>query len=103
MKEDIFVAPFLILGLTALIKLLQDPTPLRALLTGVYAGLAGGAKYIGSLFLPFALAAIYFIPAPRAERRLARMFTVAGFAILIFVLIELPVLRNFAQLRRGIH
>jgi 4-amino-4-deoxy-L-arabinose transferase-like glycosyltransferase len=103
MKEDIFVAPFLILGLTALIKLLQDPTPLRALLTGVYAGLAGGAKYIGSLFLPFALAAIYFIPAPRAERRLARMFTVAGVAILIFVLIELPVLRNFAQLRRGIH
>jgi 4-amino-4-deoxy-L-arabinose transferase-like glycosyltransferase len=77
MKEDIFVAPFLILGLAALIKLLQDPTPLRALLTGVYAGLAGGAKYIGTLFLPFALAAIWFIPGPRGERRLARMVTVA--------------------------
>ena len=44
MKEDIFVAPFLILGLAELIKLLQYPTPLRALLTGVNAGLAGGAK-----------------------------------------------------------
>ena len=71
MKEDIFVAPFLILGLAAPIKLLQDPTPLRALLTGVYAGLAGGAKYIGTLFLPFALAAIWFMPGPRGERRLA--------------------------------
>jgi hypothetical protein len=44
MKEDIFVAPFLILGLAELIKLLQYPTPLRALLTGVNAGLAGGVK-----------------------------------------------------------
>jgi hypothetical protein len=44
MKEDIFVAPFLIPGLAALVKLLQDPTPLRALLTGAYAGLAGGAN-----------------------------------------------------------
>ena len=44
MKEDIFVAPFLILGLAELIKLLQYPTPLRALLTGVNAGLARGAK-----------------------------------------------------------
>jgi len=64
-------------GLAAPIKLRQDPTPLRALLTGVYAGLAGGAKYIGTLFLPFALAAIWFIPGPRGERRLARMVTVA--------------------------
>ena len=64
MKEDIFVAPFLILGLAALIKLLQDPTPLRALLTGVYAGLAGGAKYIGTLFLPSLL--------PRYPRRNGR-------------------------------
>ena len=103
MKEDIFLAPFLILGLAALIKLLQDPTPLRTLLVGAYAGLAAGAKYIGTLFLPFALAAIWFIPGPRGERRLARVLTVAGVAILIFVLIELPALRNFAQLRRGIH
>jgi 4-amino-4-deoxy-L-arabinose transferase-like glycosyltransferase len=103
MKEDIFVAPFLILGLAALIKLLQDPTPLRALLVGVYAGLAAGAKYIGTLFFPFALAALYFVPGPHAERRLSRLFTVAGVAILIFVLIELPALRNLTQLRRGIY
>jgi 4-amino-4-deoxy-L-arabinose transferase-like glycosyltransferase len=103
MKEDIFVAPFLILGLAALIKLMQDPTPLRALLVGVYAGLAAGAKYIGTLFFPFALAALYFVPGPHAERRLSRLFTVAGVAILIFVLIELPALRHLAQLRRGIY
>ena len=72
MKEDIFLAAFLILGLAALIKLLQDPTPLRTLFVGAYAGLAAGAKYIGTLFLPFALAAIWFIPGPRGERRLTR-------------------------------
>lgn len=103
MKEDIFVAPFLILGLAALIKLLQDPTPLRTVLVGAYAGLAAGAKYIGTVFLPFALAAIMLIPSPRAERRLSRMVTVAGVAILIFVLIELPALRHLAQLRRGVY
>jgi 4-amino-4-deoxy-L-arabinose transferase-like glycosyltransferase len=103
MKEDIFVAPFLILGLAALIKLLQDPTPLRTVLTGVYAGLAGGAKYIGTLFLPFALAAIMLVPGPRAERRLSRVLTVAGVAILVFALIELPALRKLALLRRGIY
>jgi hypothetical protein len=38
MKEDIFVAPFLILALVALIKLCR----FRAILLGVYAGLAAG-------------------------------------------------------------
>ena len=55
---------------SALIKLLQDPAPFRAILLGAYAGLAAGAKYIGALFLPFALAAILLISGPGSERRL---------------------------------
>ena len=74
----------------------------RALL-GVYAGLAAGAKYIGILFLPFALSAILLIPTPRAERRLRRVLTVAGVAILVFALIELPALRHLAKLRLGVY
>ncbi|HVQ10796.1 MAG TPA: hypothetical protein VMS19_02705 [Methyloceanibacter sp.] len=76
---------------------------MRTVLVGAYAGLAAGAKYIGTLFLPFALGAIMLIPSPRAERRLSRVLTVAGVAILIFVLIELPALRHLAQLRRGVY
>jgi len=55
---------------SALIKLLQDPAPFRAILLGAYAGLAAGAKYIGALFLPFALAAILLISGPCSKRRL---------------------------------
>lgn len=101
-KEDIFLAPFLILALAALIRLLQEPTPLRSVLLGLFAGLAAGAKYVGALFLPFAAAAILFVPGPRPERRLPRLLTVSGIAILVFVLIEIPALRRFAQLQRGV-
>ena len=57
-KEDIFVAPFLLLALATLIELLREPAPWRAVLLGVFAGLAAGSKYIGLLFLiviPFVL------------------------------------------------
>jgi predicted membrane-bound mannosyltransferase len=38
-KEDIFVAAFLVLALAALIRLLQEPAPHRAILLGLLAGL----------------------------------------------------------------
>jgi 4-amino-4-deoxy-L-arabinose transferase-like glycosyltransferase len=51
-KEDIFVAAFLVLALAALIRLLQEPAPHRAILLGLLVGLAAGSKYIGTLILP---------------------------------------------------
>jgi 4-amino-4-deoxy-L-arabinose transferase-like glycosyltransferase len=101
-KEDIFVAPFLLLALATLIELLREPAPWRAVLLGVFAGLAAGSKYIGLLFLPFALAAIWFVPGPGAERRGQRMLTVAGIAGLVFFLIEIPALRHLTRLRNGV-
>jgi hypothetical protein len=53
-KEDIFVAAFLVLALAALIRLLREPAPHRAILLGLLAGLAAGSKYIGLLILLFA-------------------------------------------------
>jgi hypothetical protein len=55
-------------------------------------------KYIGALFFPFAFAAILLIPGPGSERRLLRALTVAGVAILVFVLIELPALHHLTRL-----
>ncbi|MGB6703068.1 glycosyltransferase family 39 protein [Methyloceanibacter sp.] len=43
-KEDIFVAAFLVLALAALIRLLQEPAPHRAILLGLLVGLAAGSK-----------------------------------------------------------
>ena len=87
-KEDIFTAPFLILALATLIELLRQPSTGRAILLGIFAGLAAGSKYIGMVFLPFALAAILLIPAPGGERRLARAMLVAGVTAAIFALVE---------------
>lgn len=78
------------------------PTPRRAVLLGVLLGVAAGAKYIGILLLPFALAAIQFIPGPGKSRRVRRAPTVAGVAIAVFVLIELPALYHLAKLQRGL-
>ena len=43
-KEDIFVAAFLVLALAALIRLLQEPAPHRAILLDLLVGLAAGSK-----------------------------------------------------------
>jgi 4-amino-4-deoxy-L-arabinose transferase-like glycosyltransferase len=86
-KEDIFVAAFLVLALTALIRLLQEPAPHRAILLGFLAGLAAGSKYIGVLVLLFAVVAILVVPTPGPERRLPRVATVTGVSIGTFLLI----------------
>jgi hypothetical protein len=102
-KEDIFVAAFLVLALTALIRLLQEPAPHRAILLGLLAGLAAGSKYIGVLILLFAVVAILFVPTPGPERRLPRVATVTGVSIGTFLLIMLPAIRRFDRLRQGVN
>ena len=64
-KEDIFVSAFLVLALAALIRLLREPAPHRAILVGLLVGLAAGSKYIGMLILPFAI--IAFCSCPRRD------------------------------------
>jgi hypothetical protein len=102
-KEDIFVAAFLVLALAALIRLLREPAPHRAILLGLLAGLAAGSKYIGMLFLPFAAIAILLVPTPGPERRLLRVTTVTAISIGTFLLIMLPAIRRLDRWRRGIN
>ncbi|MGH6825883.1 glycosyltransferase family 39 protein [Methyloceanibacter sp.] len=102
-KEDIFVAAFLLLALAALIRLLQEPAPHRAILLGLLAGFAAGSKYIGTLFLPFAVIAILFVPTPGPERRWLRAATVAATSIGTFLLIMLPAIRRIERWRRGVN
>jgi hypothetical protein len=102
-KEDIFVAAFLVLALAALIRLLQEPAPHRAILLGLLAGLAAGSKYIGMLILPFAVIAILFVRTPGPERRWLRAATVTGTATGTFLLIMLPAIRRIDRWRRGVN
>jgi 4-amino-4-deoxy-L-arabinose transferase-like glycosyltransferase len=100
-KEDIFLAPLVVLALAALVGLLQAPAPRRAVLLGVLIGLAAGAKYIGAVMLPFAVVAIVLIPTPEPPRRLTRALTVAGMAVAAFLIVELPALRHLTRFRHG--
>ncbi|HEX6831482.1 MAG TPA: glycosyltransferase family 39 protein, partial [Methyloceanibacter sp.] len=102
-KEDIFVAAFLVLALAALIRLLQEPAPHRAILLGLLVGLAAGSKYIGVLILPFAIIAILLVPTPGPERRWLRTGTVTATSIGTFLLIMLPAIRRIARWERGVN
>src|SRR4029077_20094113 len=100
---DIFVAAFLVLARAALIRLLREPTPHRAILLGLLAGLAAGSKYVGLLILPFAVIAILIVRTPGPERRLLRAATVTGISIGTFLLIMLPAIKRIDRWRRGVN
>jgi hypothetical protein len=102
-KEDVFVAAFLVLALGALIRLLQEPAPRRAVLLGLLAGFAAGSKYVGALILPFAIMAILLVPTPVPERRWLRAGTVTGISIGTFLLIMLPAIRRIDRWQRGVN
>ena len=53
-KEDVFVAPWLLLAITALDRLRERPGIGRAATFGVLTGLAAASKYIGVIVLPLA-------------------------------------------------
>jgi 4-amino-4-deoxy-L-arabinose transferase-like glycosyltransferase len=101
LKEDIFVAAFLVLALAALIRLLRNPAPRRAVLLGILAGLAGGAKYIGQLMVPFAIAAIMVVPTPGPPRRGLRAALVAAVSVGTYLLVMLPAIRRLHRWQRG--
>jgi 4-amino-4-deoxy-L-arabinose transferase-like glycosyltransferase len=90
-KEDIFVAPFVVLALAALIGVLRSPTLGRTITLGAIIGLAAGSKYVGSLLLlPYAL--IVMISSGCNNERIRARLTRAGIAALtagcVFVIIE---------------
>ena len=95
LKEDIFVAPFVVLALAGLITVLRTPTLGRTIALGAIIGLAAGSKYVGGLLLlPYALVVMISSSCNNAQIR-ARL-TRAGIAALtagcVFVIIEVPAL-----------
>jgi hypothetical protein len=92
-KEDIFLAPFIVLALGALVAVLRTPTLGRTIALGAVIGLAGGSKYSGLLLLPYALAVmIFFASRERIGARLTQAGIVALTAGCVFALIEAPAL-----------
>ena len=80
-KEDIFLAPWLILGLLALDRLIEVPNWRRAVLFGLAAGLAASAKYVG-LVLP----ALSLLPPLFTDTDLRRYYRTVALAMVVALL-----------------
>ncbi|MGB6968324.1 MAG: glycosyltransferase family 39 protein [Methyloceanibacter sp.] len=88
-KEDIFVAPWLILGVLALDRLVETPIWRRAVWFGLAAGLAASAKYAGLVLLGLSLLPPLW--AGTDLRRYYRMVALAAaVAGAVFCAIDLP-------------
>jgi dolichyl-phosphate-mannose-protein mannosyltransferase len=91
LKEDIFVAPWLLLALAALDRLRENAGLRRALAFGIMVGLAASAKYIGAVLLPVACLLPLIAPAAGASRRYyAALACSAGTAVAVFALVNAP-------------
>ena len=87
-KED----PALIFGISLTLFAMQfygeKPCLVRAAMLGAACGVSVSGKYAGLVVLPFAIYAVF------AARRKGDLLTVASFAILIFALINLPMITS---------
>lgn len=88
-KEDIFVAPWLVLGVLALDHLVEKPVWRHAVLFGLAAGLAASAKYVGLVLLGLSLLPPLWVATD--FRRYYRMVVLAAaVAGVVFCAINLP-------------
>ena len=92
LKEDIFLAPWLLLGLAALDRLRENAETRRALAFGLLVGLATSAKYIGVVLLPLACVVPLIAPVTDVRRYYASLAWSGGTAVAVFALINAPAL-----------
>jgi hypothetical protein len=92
LKEDIFLAPWLLLGLAALDGLRENAEMRRALAFGLVAGLATSAKYIGVVLLPLACIVPLIAPVTDVRRYFVSLAWSGGTAVAVFALINVPAL-----------
>jgi hypothetical protein len=90
LKEDIFVAPWLLFALAALDRLRENAETRRGLAFGLLVGLATSAKYIGIVLLPLACVVPLIAPIADVRRYYAALTWSAGTAVVVFALINAP-------------
>jgi hypothetical protein len=90
LKEDIFLAPWLLFALAALDRLRENAETRRALAFGLLVGLATSAKYIGIVLLPLACVVPLIAPITDVRHYYAALTWSAGTAVVVFALINAP-------------
>jgi len=90
LKEDIFLAPWLLFALAALDRLRENAETRRGLAFGLLVGLATSAKYIGIVLLPLACMVPLIAPITDVRHYYAALTWSGGTAVAVFALINAP-------------
>ena len=102
LKEDIFLAPWVLFALAALDRLRENAETRRALAFGLLVGLATSAKYIGAVLLPLACVVPLIAPVTDVRRYYAALACSAGTAVAVFALINAPAFLTPAAFVHGL-
>jgi hypothetical protein len=88
LKEDIFLAPWVLFAIAALDLVRENAETRRALAFGLLVGLATSAKYIGIVLLPLACVVPLIAPIADVRRYYAALTWSTGTAVVVFALIN---------------
>ena len=103
-KEDVFVAPWLLLAITALDRLRERPGIGRAATFGALTGLAAASKYIGVIALPLAfLAPLVVSVSGSLTRYYGNLALAAAAGLVTFICINAPALVAPSVLVKGLN
>jgi len=93
-KEDIFVAPWLLLGVLAIDRLREDSSSRHAILVGLTQGLAASAKYVGVVLLPLGLLLPLLVAVGCRSRYYAMTGLAAAIGFGVFCIVNAPLFSN---------
>jgi hypothetical protein len=99
-KEDAFVAPWIVLGIAALIGLIDRPMTVRAVLLGLCIGLAASAKLVGALLFPFSIVVLLLV-RPGGAHCVRLIAVVVIVSVLVCALVQLLGFHDWRQLIGG--
>jgi hypothetical protein len=102
LKEDIFLAPWLLFALAALDRLRESAETRRALAFGLLVGLATSAKYIGIVLLPLACVVPLIAPIADVRRYYAGLAWSTAAAAVVFALVNAPAFLTPGLFLRGL-
>jgi 4-amino-4-deoxy-L-arabinose transferase-like glycosyltransferase len=100
-KEDVFLLPFCVLALVAVIRFVERDTVGRAARLGVCLGLAASTKYIGGLLLVLPLVVPLLRPLGWGGY-IRRLTGVGGIAAVTFASVNYPAFADRWALRAGV-
>lgn len=96
LKEDIYLAAPAILGLAALVALVDRPSKSLAMVIGFAFGVATSAKLVGALFLAYAMVVVLVAGKEQFRRRFLDAGLILLTAVITFLVINATALIDYA-------